>query len=196
MPRRSKIAPHAPLIHRLMREGKNARAIWKQLNELEEISHVSYEGVRRWIHANPVAGITLNGPGRPAETNSFDFLPQLSDLPTAKAPAFLLPFATIYAEPENIRLEVTKRAMWQLGLPYHESVPRMEWILPADRLARCSDLEFCIVAFMVSNLPPPPLDGIAQHYEEWLAKLMAGATRLKEAVKEGRATTGAEIFDE
>lgn len=194
MPRKSKISPHASQIRRLLREGKTIRAIWKQLNELEE---VSYEGLRKWIHDNPIEGITLNGPGRPPsiEFNSFDFLPEPPDPPTAKIPAFLLPFAAIYAEPEEIRSEVTKRAMWQLGLPYHDSVPRKEWILPAERLVGCSDLEYLIVTYLVSDLPSPPLDGITLHYEEWLVKLMTGAMRLKAAAKQGYDTTGAEIFD-
>jgi len=195
MPRRSKIAPHASMIHRLLREGESVLAIHKQLEDLQV--SVSYEGLRKWVHANPVEGVVLNGPGRPrsGDTSPFDFLPEnLSEISAAKPPAFLLPFAALYAEPESIRLEVTKRAMWQLGLPYHDLVPRTEWILPADRLARCSDLEYCIVAYMVSNLPPPPLDGITLHYEEWLAKLMSGATRLKAATKEGLDICGADLF--
>lgn len=197
MPRKSKITAHAPRIRRLLREGKTAHTIWKELQSLE--LSLSYEGLRKWIHANPIEGITLNGPGRPRsiEINPFNFLPaELPDLPSTKAPAFILALIALYSEPEDIRMEVTKRAFWQLGLPFDEELPRTEWFLPAQRLIQCSDLEFCLVAYLVSNLPTPPLGGITLHFEEWFEKLMAGAARLKEAAKHGRDTTGKNIFDD
>jgi len=197
MARPSKLTPHAPRIQRLMLEGATALAIWEDLKTLEV--PVSYEGVRKWIKSNPVDGVSLKGRGRPrsVEAGRFDFLPDTFSVACPlQTPVFMLPFLAIFSGTEEIRLELTKRAFGQLGLPFDEVLPRTEWVLPALRLANLSDLDYCIVAYLVSDLPSPPLGGITQHFDAWFAQLMVGACRLKTAVKQECDIRGKNLFGE
>jgi len=195
MSRKGKLTPHAARIHRMLREGATALAIWKHLQRLEV--PVSYEGVRKWIQSNPIDGITLNGPGRPpsVESSRFSFLPE--EIPIVgqpQTPLFLLPLVVIVSATEEIRMEVTKRAFGELALPFDETRPRSEWIIPAPSLANLSDMEYCLVAYLISDLPSPPLGGITQHFEAWFGTLMVAACRLKDAVKQGYDIRGKDLF--
>ncbi len=196
MIRKGKLTPYASQIHRKLRDGSKALAIWKDLKR-QKVS-VTYEGVRKWIHANPIEGVCLGSPGRPqsAGTNRFDFLggeSPMYGLPSA--PAYLLPFLAIYARPEDVRLEVTRRAFFQLGLRYDEDLHRTEWMLSAGKLKSLSDLEYCLIAYLVSDLPSPPLDGIDLHFESWFEKLTFGAKRLKSAASQGCDIRGRDLFE-
>lgn len=195
MKRRGKLTPHAPLIHRMLCEGSTAFAIWKHLKRLDV--PVTYEGVRKWINSNPVDGITLKGPGRPPAIDSgrLDFLPvepPIVGLPLT--PLFLLPFVAVISANEEIRMEVTKRAFGELALPFDDDRSRSKWIIPAQPLANLSDMEYCLVAYLVSDLPSPPLGGNTQDFETWVGKLMVGAWRLKDAVNRGCDIRGNDLF--
>lgn len=195
MSRKGKLTPHAHRIHRMLRQGETALAIWKELQRLQV--PVSYEGVRKWIKSNPIDGITLNGPGRPksVESGRFDFLPiEIPIVGLPQTPVFLLPLVAILSATEEIRMEVTKQAFCKLGLAFDETRPRSEWIIPAQRLVNISDLEYCLVAYLISNLPSPPLGGISQQFEDWFGKLMVGAWRLKDAVHLGCDMRGEDLF--
>ena len=195
MSRRGKLTPHGSRIHRMLREGATAIAIWQDLRRLEVF--VSYEAVRKWIKSNPIDGISLNGPGRPpsVESSRFDFLPvEMPIVGLPQTPVFLLPFVAIFSGTEEIRMEVTKHAFCQLGLAFDETRPRSEWLIPAQRLANLSDLEYCLVAYLISNLTAPPLCGIAQDFKAWFGKLMVGACRLKDAVNRGCDIRGKDLF--
>lgn len=194
MQRKGKLTPYAPRIHRMLHEGATALAIWENLKRLGV--PVSYEGVRKWIKANPVDGIALKGPGRPQsiESGQLDFLPvepPIIGLPST--PLFLLPFVASVSATEEIRLEVTKQAFRELSLPFADNRPRSEWIIPAQALANHSDMEYCLVAYLLSDLPSPPL-GSTEDFETWVGKLMVGAWRLKDAVKRGRNIKGSYLF--
>jgi hypothetical protein len=195
MSRKGKLTPHAARIHRMLREGATALAIWEQLKRLDV--PVSYEGVRKWIKANPVDGIALKGPGRPQsiESGRLDFLPiepPIIGLPST--PLFLLPFVAIVSATEEIRMEVTKRAFGGLSLPFDDDRPRSQWIIPAQPLANLSDMEYCLLAYQLSDLPSPPRGGTIEEFETWVGKLMVGAWRLKDSVKRGHDIKGNDLF--
>jgi len=195
MSRKGKLTPYASQIHRLLRQGATALAIWKELQRLEV--PVSYEGVRKWIKSNPIDGITLNGPGRPpsVESSRFNFLPEeLAIVGQPPTPFFLLPLVAIVSETEGIRMEETKKAFGQLCLPFDEARPRSEWIIPAQPLANLSDMEYCLIAYLISDMPSPPLGGITENFETWFGTLMIAAWRLKDAVKLGRDIKGKDLF--
>lgn len=92
-------------------------------------------------------------------------------------------------------VQVTKRGFYQLGIPYDENLPRNQWTIPAKLVANLSDLEYCLLAYLVSDLQPPPLGGITQDFEEWVEKIMGGACRLKAAVSQGIDAQGKHLFD-
>jgi hypothetical protein len=154
MAHKNKLTAHADRRHRLLREGATAYAIWENLQG-QEVA-VSYEGVRKWIHSHPIDGITLNPPGRPRSVDSgfFQFLPSriLSPKHPQQSPAFLLPFVALRAETEGIGTEVTKRAFWQIGLPFDETCPRSDWTIPSKLVANLTDLEYLLLAYLVSDL--------------------------------------------
>lgn len=192
MPRKSKLTTHALTIHELLRKGLRIRAVWREL-EKQGVT-VSYEGLRKWVHANPAEGVDLHGPGHPPSTHGCRFNILENGTPSS-TPAFLLAFLAINAKPEYTRETVTKAAFLELGLPFDDG-DRWNWVIPVERLQGLGDLELCFVVYLVSDLPSPPLSGNSLHFERWYEKLSKGAARLKTAIQEGRDVCGAYLFPE
>lgn len=196
MPRKSKLDDHAALIRELLQKGANVTEIWEELNP-NHLS-VSRERVRKWIAAHPEKGVVMKGRGRPKATSSelFRFLPDdpCSGQPPFRAPLFFLPLLDIFTSSEEIRTEVTKRAFGTMGLPFDENISRSDWAIPAHLLAKGTDLEITLVAYLLSDLPSPPLGGITQNFDTWMDQLIGGASRLKAAIRRGGEFRGLELF--
>ena len=196
MPRKSKLDLHAPLIRELLQNGANVTQIWEVLSP--NLLSVSRERVRKWVAAHPAKGVVMKGRGRPKAISSelFRFLPDdpSSGQPPFKASLFLLPLLEIFSSSEELRTEVTKRAFGTMGLPFNENIPRSDWAIPAHLLAEARDLEITLVAYLLSNLPSPPLGGITQKFDIWMDQLIQGASQLKAAIRHGGEIRGRDLF--
>lgn len=159
-------------------------SVWEALKERGV--KVAYETLRKWDSDHPATGegaFRKLGPGIPKTIKPplFKFLPDdpFTDSSPHPIPPIFMPLLKICSSDGIIRSLITQEAFAAMGIPVDASVPRQDWILPVKILAKFSDLELCLMAYFLSDLPSPPLDKNAQDFGIWLERLTAHACKLR-----------------
>ncbi len=194
--KKDKLDEHADLILGLLRQDATITAIWEELKG-RGIS-VAYETVRKWVAAHSEGGGTFQKkkPGSPKGDKpvSLGFLPDHPITGPCPVPAYLTPL--VYQCRSNWMLAATcaEQTMQALGVPVDSGIPRPDWILPARRLTKLTDLELLLVVYVLSDIESPPLDKIFKDFSDWLNKLIEPASRLKASILKGANIRVCDLF--
>jgi len=195
MEKKNELEVHASLIRELHGKGKTIDQILQALLARKVV--VGRETLRKWVHADPEsAALPKKTKGRPRS----DHLPLFRFLPDDPAklrsnieyPDFLLAFLSV-AYAEDFRLAAVSRAIKQAGIPVNEDRPLLEWTIPGRVLGKLSDLEICLLAYLLSGYRAPLPAKHEVIFGEWLQGITAYGSRLKAKIMEGGDYTVGEL---
>lgn len=180
--RKSKLDPYCDFIMARL-PSKNVCQI---ANELAKAGcKVSPSTLTQWLKKLGMAeGIEIPQweRGRPKETLTaiFGFLPAEGEhnQELGEFPPFLIALWNASSFWEKLYRE---NALNNLGIPSDSNTSPLEWNEP-DRFANLADLELCVIAFLRSDLPSPPLRGKVVEFEDWLTKLFDLACKLRKEI--------------
>lgn len=195
--KKDKLGEHADLILDLLRLGDTITAIWGKLKG-RGVS-VAYETVRKWVAAHADGGegaFQIMKPGRPKGDKpvSLGFLPDHPITGPCPVPVYLTPLVNQCRSNWILAATCAEQTMQALGVPFDSGIPRPDWILPARRLAKLTDLELLLVVYVLSDIESPPLDKIFKDFSDWLNKLIGPASRLKASILKGTDIRVRDLF--
>ena len=195
--KKDKLDEHADLILGLLRQDATITAIWEELKG-RGVS-VAYETVRKWVAAHSEGGegtFQKKKPGRPKsdKPGSLGFLPDHPITGSCPIPVFLIPLVNQCRSDRNLVVTCVEQTMQALGVPVDPGIPRQDWILPARRLAKLTDLELLLVVYVLSDMESPPLDKTLRDFRDWLNNLIEPASRLKASILKGTDIRVRDLF--
>lgn len=187
-----KLTRHAELIHRIYRGKKSIRQTWIALKAEGVV--VAYDTLREWLGKNPGSAVMPKlGKGRRKSPESplFRVLPRDGEPITANSqyPALFTAFLNC---PEDFRMHVLKEALEKSGVDFDPCAHFEDLLVPGPLLAQLGDLEICLLAYLLSNLPAP-VGHPERGFPDWANVLTIRAARLKARFRDGRDATVAEL---
>ena len=84
-------------------------------------------------------------------------------------------------------MEARILALAEVGVLSTPLTPLSYWSVAPESLATLSDLEICLLAYISSDLPPPPLEKSNDEYGAWLKELIIRACKLRAEIREACA---------
>jgi hypothetical protein len=194
MKRKSKLDSY----HELIVANLSSRNISQILGELKKAGckTLSHSNLCSWIDKLPEAdGIKIpkRERGRPPNPKPilFGFLPEPREHGREiEIPLFFVCMQTLPPSflnlPRHYRM-LRNITLTALGLPEGIDTAIRQWP-DVERFARLSDAELCLLAFLRSDLPPPPFTAESKEIAMWFNELVALASNLRsEICKECRA---------
>lgn len=183
---------HGELIHRIHRGKKSIRQTWIAL-EAEGVP-VAYDTLRAWLGKNPAPTVMPKfGKGRRKSPESplFRLLPRDGEAISANS-QFPALFTTFLNSPDDFRMHVLKEALEKSGVDFDPCADFEDLLVPGPLLAQLGDLEICLSAYLLSNLPAP-VGQPERDFPDWAKVLTIRAAKLKARFREGRDATVAEL---
>lgn len=168
----------------IMAKAKSGNSISKIRRDLfAKGCTVSNSRLTQWIETVAAKeGIELppRKRGRPIESKPamFAFLPKEGEA-LSQIPLFIL---ALQEMPEQMRRVVRDHALYQLGLPKSGS-PFPREPSEVERLTNLSDVELCLLALLLSNLPAPPLSKGPEALTAWFSELVKFASKLRLTIR-------------
>ena len=190
--KKPKLNRHAELIHRIYRGKKSVRQTWIALKAEGVV--VAYDTLRDWLGNNPgPAVIPKFGKGRRKSPESplFRLLPGDGEAISANN-QFPALFTTFLNCPDDFRMHVLKEALEKSGVDFDPCADFEDLLIPGPLLAQLGDLEICLLAYLLSNLPAP-VGQPERDFPDWAKVLTIWAAKLKAKFREGRDATVAEL---
>lgn len=187
-----KLNRHRELIHRIHRGKKSIRQTWIALKAEGVV--VAYDTLRAWLGKNPAPAVMPKlGKGRrkSPEPPLFRLLPRNGEEISAND-QFPALFTTFLYCPDDFRMHVLKEALEKSGVDFDPCADFKALLIPGPLLAQLGDLEIYLLAYLLSDLPPP-VGQPERGFPDWAKILTTWAARLKARFREGRDATVAEL---
>jgi hypothetical protein len=158
---------------------------------------VKHETVRKWIKLNKPVKYKGHKRGRRKSviTSLLTIFPD--DPKDLKIPLLfeLAPkiFAHSSASAFDAKTKVAIDLLHNAGIPVDETCHPRDWLLPAKALSKLTDLELCLLTYLLSDLSGPRSRETTAEQQDRLLQLLLLASRLKAKIRGGLDFTFAEV---